>query len=138
MDPLSGTASILTIIEVLGKAFDYLKNVKDAPKELKQCEIEFNNLRNLLHQLHVHIETGGPNQPWYTAVRELEDNPDGPLQQYKKALEEFRAKTTSESRLKQLGKVLVWKFTKEDIASILDRTERLKMLVEIALQLDHL
>ncbi|EOA85575.1 uncharacterized protein SETTUDRAFT_169699, partial [Exserohilum turcica Et28A] len=32
---------------------------------------------------------------------------------------------------------LVWKFKKEEIAGILDRIERLKSLVEIALQMDH-
>jgi hypothetical protein len=45
---------------------------------------------------------------------------------------------TEGSRLKKAGEVLVWKFKKEEIASILGRMERLKTLVEIALQMDHL
>ena len=32
----------------------------------------------------------------------------------------------------------MWKFKKEEIASILGRMERLKTLVEVALQMDHL
>jgi hypothetical protein len=32
----------------------------------------------------------------------------------------------------------MWKFKKEEIASILGQIERLKSLIEIALQMDHL
>lgn len=47
-------------------------------------------------------------------------------------------KITDGGRLKKLCEALMWKFKKEEIASILDRIERLKSLVEIVLQEDHL
>jgi hypothetical protein len=45
---------------------------------------------------------------------------------------------TDGGRLKKAGDMLMWKFKKEEVASILGRIERLKTLVEIALQRDHL
>ena len=45
---------------------------------------------------------------------------------------------TEGGRLKKAGEALVWMFKKKEIASILGRMERLKILVEIALQMDHL
>ena len=38
----------------------------------------------------------------------------------------------------KMSDTLAWKFKKEEIASILNRMERLKTLVEVALQMDHL
>ncbi|KAF2180789.1 hypothetical protein K469DRAFT_591668, partial [Zopfia rhizophila CBS 207.26] len=44
---------------------------------------------------------------------------------------------TDGGRLKKAGEALLWKFKKEEVVSILDRMERLKSMVEIALQMDH-
>jgi hypothetical protein len=47
-------------------------------------------------------------------------------------------KMTEGGRLKKASEALVWRFKKEEITSILSRMERLKTLIEIALQMDHL
>ena len=83
------------------------------------------------------LEEGSSNESWYTAVRALGVE-NGPLDQFKQALEELQAKMTGGGRLKKAGDALVWKFSKEEVTSILARMERLKTLVEIALQMDHL
>ena len=46
-------------------------------------------------------------------------------------------KLTNGGRLKQVDKVLVRKFKKEEFASILGRMQRLMTQFEIALQVDH-
>jgi hypothetical protein len=58
--------------------------------------------------------------------------------QFKGALEMLQAKMTDKGRLGKVGKALAWNFKKEEITDILDRMERLKSLVEIALHTDHL
>lgn len=63
---------------------------------------------------------------------------EGPLDQFKQALEALQAKMTDRSRLKKAGEALVWKFRKEEVASIMGRIERLKGLVGVALEMDHL
>ena len=137
MDPLSITASIIAVLQLSAKVLAYLNDVKDAPKDRAQCAIETSNLYNLLFNLRVRVEEGDPMKPWYTAVRALAVE-NGPLDQFKQALETLQTKMTDGCRLKRTGEALMWKFKKEEIASILDRMERLKTLVEIALQMDHL
>jgi hypothetical protein len=137
MDPLSVTASIIAVLQLSVKVLDYLNHVKDAPKDSAQCEIETSNLYSLLVNLRCRLEEGSASQPWYTAVRALAVQ-NGPLDQFKHALEALQAKMTDGGRLKKAGEALMWKFRKEEVASILAQIERLKGLVGIALEMDHL
>jgi hypothetical protein len=137
MDPLSVTASIIAVLQLSAKVLEYLSDVRDAPKERSHCEAEISNLSALLRALRDHVQTRDLSQPWYTAIAELAA-PKGPFDQFKQALEALQNKITDGGRLKKLGEALVWKFKKEEIAGILDRIERLKSLVEIVLQMDHL
>jgi hypothetical protein len=137
MDPLSVTASIIAILQLSGKVLMYLNDVKDASKDRARCAIEVSNLHSLLFNLRFHLEEGVLGQSWYTAVRALAIE-NGPLDQFKGALEMLQAKMTDKGRLGKVGKALAWNFKKEEITDILDRMERLKSLVEIALHTDHL
>ncbi|KAF2786525.1 hypothetical protein K505DRAFT_289577, partial [Melanomma pulvis-pyrius CBS 109.77] len=136
MDPLSVTASIIAVLQLSAKVLVYLNYVKDSPKDRMQCAVEMSNLCSLLYKLRDHAENGDPTQPWYTAVQGLAVK-NGPLEQFKQALEMLQTKMTDGGRLKKAGEALMWKFKKEEIAGILDQIERLKSLVEIALQMDH-
>ncbi|KAF2192220.1 hypothetical protein K469DRAFT_716724 [Zopfia rhizophila CBS 207.26] len=136
MDPLSATASVIAILQLSSKVVGYLTDVKDASKERAKCAVEASNLHSLLLNLRFRLEEGSADTPWYTAVRALAVE-NGPLDQFKQALETLQTKMTDGGRLKKAGEALVWKFKKEEVASILDRMERLKSLVEIALQMDH-
>jgi len=137
MDPLSVTASIVAILQLSNKVLGYLNDIKDVPKDRAKCAVEASSLNSLLVSLRFRLEEGSSNESWYTAVRALGVE-NGPLDQFKQALEELQAKMTGGGRLKRAGDALVWKFSKEEVTSILARMERLKTLVEIALQMDHL
>lgn len=142
MDPLSITASIIAVLQLTTKVLSYLNDVKDAPKDRMQCAIETSNVYNLLLNLQFRLEEstsrqGSSVEPWYTAVRALAVE-QGPLDQFKSALEALQTKLTDGRQRRKVGDALMWKFKKEDIVSILSRIERLKTLVEIALQMDHL
>ena len=137
MDPLSVAASILAVLKLSTDVLKYLNDVKDASTGRRQCAIEVANLFSILSQLEFRREEGNGNQLWYTAVRDLAVK-HGPLDQFKEALEMLQDKLTSGGRLKQVGEALVWKFKKEEVASILGRMERLKTQFGFALQMDHL
>ena len=137
MDPLSVTASIIAVLQLSAKVLAYLNDFKDASKDRAQCEIETSNIYSLLVNLRCRLEESSANQPWYTAVRALAVE-NGPLDQFKQALEMLQAKMTDGGRLKKAGEALMWKFRKEEVASILARMERLKRLVGVALEMDHL
>jgi hypothetical protein len=137
MDPLSVTASIIAVLQLSNKVLGYLNDVRDAPKDQAKCAVEAANVHSLLTDLRFRLDDKNADATWYTAVRALEVK-NGPLDQFKQALEALHTHMTDGGRLQQAGKALVWKFKKEEIAGILVRIERLKTFVGIALQMDHL
>jgi len=137
MDPLSVTASVIAILQLTGKVITYLNDVKDAPKECQQCTIEASNLQNLLINLRYRLEQGQTGDPWFTTVRTLNVE-NGPLDLYKQALEQLQSIVDVGDSAQKIKRRLVWKLSKADVASILARMERLKSLVNIALEMDHL
>lgn len=137
MDPLSLTASVIAILQLTGEVIKYLHDVQDAPKECQQCAIEASNLLSLLTNLRYRLEQATNNDPWYTAVRALNVE-NGPLDQYKQALEQLQSRVETRDGLRKIKKRLLWKFSKAELANILARMERLKSLVDISLQMDHL
>jgi hypothetical protein len=137
MDPLSVTASIIAILQLSNKVIGYLNDVKDASKDRAKCAIEASNLHSLLTNLRFRLE-GDVQDDWFTAIKALNVE-NGPLDQFKGALILLQDKMTmGRGRLEHISKSLVWKFKKEEIDHILQSIERLKTLVGIALQMDHL
>ncbi|KAI9768507.1 MAG: hypothetical protein M1839_004029 [Geoglossum umbratile] len=136
MDPLSVTASIITILQLTSKVIECLNDVKDAPKDRAQCAIEASNLYNLLTMLRYRLEEGTSNEPWNVAVRALSVK-NGPLDQYKLTLEQLQTKITRQGGMNKMGQFLLWKFIKEEVMEVLARIERLKTLVQISLEMDH-
>jgi hypothetical protein len=137
MDGLSDVASIIAVLQLTGAVIGYLNDVKDAPKECQRCTIEASNTQNLLINLRYRLEQGQAGDPWFTAVRALNIE-NGPLDQYKQALEQLRSRVEIQDGVQKVKRRLLWKFSKEEVASILARMERLNSLVNIALEMDHL
>ena len=137
MDPLSISASIIAVIQLTGKVIEYVNAVQDAPKERANVAIEISNLFNLLVTIRYRLEEGRSNEPWYAAIKSLGVR-NGPLDQYKYALEELQRKIVHGSMTNRIGQALVWKFGKEEVKSLLSRIESLKSVIHIALEMDHL
>jgi hypothetical protein len=136
MDPLSITASAITVLQLTTEVIRYLTDVKDAPKECQQCVIEASNLLGALIVLRHRAEQAQIGDPWFEQLRKLNAR-DGPLDQYKQALELLLARVDIGEGIQKIKRRLLWKFNKEEVASILARMERLKGLVSIALEMDH-
>jgi hypothetical protein len=137
MDGLSVAASIIAVLQLTGEVVGYLKDIKDCPKECQQCMNEASNLNSLLINLLFHLNQKKESASWYAAVEAL-DTKDGPIFQYKQALEQLLSKVDGQAGLTNVKKRLQWKFKKAEVASILARFERLKGLISIALEMDHL
>ncbi|MCJ1470533.1 hypothetical protein MMC07_009179 [Pseudocyphellaria aurata] len=136
MDALSVTASIIALLQLSNTVLGYLIDVKGASKDCAKCAVEVANLTTLLLSLRSHLEDESSDELWYHEVRILGVK-NGPLDQFKQALEQLHTKMTGGGRLKKVGDALMWKFSKEEITTILGRIERLKTLVQVALQMDH-
>lgn len=139
MDPLSVNASIIAIIQLTSAIIGSLNNLKDTTNDPAQCAIEISNVTNLLVRLMSRLDEASSNDPWYTEVQTLVAI-DGPIDQYKSALEQLQSNFTStaSSRLKTSGSSPTWEFSKEEVSRILSGVERLKSLIQIALGMDHL
>ena len=139
MDPLSVSASIIAIVKLTCDILGYLNDVKDAAKDRERLALEISNVSNLLVNLNYRINEASAGNEWYTAVKALATT-GGPIDQYRSALEQLQSKFTSNasSGLKRIGSALTWKFSKEEVVTILLRIERLKSLTQIALEMDQL
>jgi hypothetical protein len=136
MDPLSVTASVIAVLQLMNAVIQYLNDIKDAPKECQQCVIEASNLLSPLINLRYRAEEAQIDDPWFEQLRKLNVK-DGPLDQYKQALELLRTKVEIGDGIQKIKRQLFWKFNKDEVTSILARIERLKSLVSIALEIDH-
>lgn len=134
---MEAAASVIAVLQLSAKVLSYLNDVKDSSKDRMQCAIEASNLHSLLLALRFRLEGGDGTREWYTAVRSLAVE-NGPLDQFKQALETLCHKMTDGGRLQKAGEALLWKFKKEEITKILTQMERLKSLIGIALENDHL
>ena len=135
MDPLSITASIIAVLQATKEIISYVKETRDAPKELTKVYEEAKNLAILSYELKDSLAEQDPHDPWLRATSKLAVR-DGPLDQYKKVLEVLVSKTTGHGHRK-IGQVLAWKFIKEEVMTLLSQIERIKPLVQIALEMYH-
>ncbi|KFX96636.1 hypothetical protein V490_03225 [Pseudogymnoascus sp. VKM F-3557] len=137
MDPLSVTASIIAVVQLTSVVIGCLNSLKDTSKDRSQCVIELANIRNLLVQLTYRLDEASSDDVWHSEVRALATT-NGPLDQFRSALEQLQSKlTSSASSRTKIGSALSWKFSKEEVTSILTRIERLKSLTQIALEMDQ-
>ncbi len=132
MDPLSLTTSIIAVLQLTGKLLSYWNDVRNATKDQAQLAVELSNIYSLLLSLRFRVEQSNPQDPWFVAVRDL-GTENGPLDQVKEALERLASKTEPSHGLKKIGKSIIWKFEKSEMGVILDRVERIKTLINIAL-----
>jgi hypothetical protein len=140
MDPVTTVglaASIIQLIDATTKAIKYLNDVKDAPKDRARLAREATSLLALLTDLRYRVEEAKSMDPWFTGVRLLGVE-GGPLEQFKEAIEELARKLKPKSGVMKFGKALLWTLDKNEINKILSKIERLKTLVGLALQKDHL
>jgi hypothetical protein len=140
MDPVTVvglTAGIVQLIDATMKAIKYLNDVKDAPKDRAMLAREAISLLALFTDLRSRLEEAKSTDPWFTGVRSLGVE-GGALDQFKEALEELARKLKPEGGIKKFGKSLFWTLDKSDISCFLSKIERLKTLVGLSLQRDHL
>ena len=133
-DPLSVTASIVTLLQLSTTVVKYLSNVRDAPDELKSLIVEVSSIKGLLSTLQ---DLAQPGETWLATVQSLNAS-NGPLEQLQSALGRLDKKLAPVVGWRKTRKALAWPFQKEEIKDILSVIERQKALLGLALQNDHL
>ena len=137
MDPLSITLSVTALLKLTKDVVFYVKEAKDASDERKKFVREISGLSGMLNTLVDFVNEECPDNPWLLAVLELVAK-GGPFDQFASALQQLKAKIAPTSGVRKLGQLLLWKHIKEDVQTLLSQIERLKTLVGVALEVDHM
>ncbi|KAJ7125994.1 hypothetical protein C8R44DRAFT_979911 [Mycena epipterygia] len=141
MDAVGFVASVVALVQGAGALLEYVKDMKDGPSERAGLQSSLVVLRGLLHTLKDQFDNPPPNPPasttWATATSRLAVA-DGPFVQLSVLLQRVQEKLeTPATRIGQLQQKLKWTLDKTDVAELLIKVERVKSLIILALQNDH-
>lgn len=137
MEVVGFVAVLVQLIDVTSKVVNYFNDVKDAPKDRAKLSRETIGLLALFIDLRYRVEETTSTDPWFTGLRSLGEE-RGPLMEFKEATEIIAEKLAPTTGVVKLKRVLRWTLDKKEVDATLARVERLKPLVGLALQKDHL
>jgi hypothetical protein len=133
MDVVGAVASIATLIELATTVIGYIKSTKEAGEQCKKLLRETSGTLNFL----ILLKNQAEEKEWANTLIII-TRPNGPVEQFRIALERLASKLSPTGGVKSVGKVLTWYFQKEEINEILSTIERQKSLFILALQNDHM
>lgn len=125
------------LLKLTKDVVSYIRAVKEASDERRKFIRETASLSGMLNTLVDFVNEEDPSDPWLHAVNDLVVR-DGPFDQFSAALQSLKVRITPSSGIRKIGQAIAWKHIKEDVQSLLSWVERLKSLVGIALDLDHM
>jgi hypothetical protein len=136
-DPLSVISSITAILQLAGKVVKFLSDVKDASTTCNRILVEIGSLNGLLSSIKGLLDEAETGEVWSATARSLGAS-NGPLAQFKLALEQVATRIEPIIRSRKAGRAFVWPFRKDEVMDILHTLERQKTLFIFALQNDHM
>lgn len=138
MDPVTViglAASIAQLIKATSKVIKYVDEVKDAPSQRENLDLETANFMPLLVMLKQRTLPTVANEEWISSIRSL-GAPEGPIPQLEASMSQLAEKL--KIRKKKRGGDLRWPSDKKECTAILSKIERTKLLIGLALQDDLL
>jgi hypothetical protein len=142
MDPLSITASAITILQVSGAVINacyaYRCRVKHASTDASRIVNELNSLRAAIDDLFqfVESEAAEKNQIHSSALKKLA-KPDGPLATCEAQLKDLEKKLEPKEGWKAARAALLWPLKEGDVRRLLEDIDRTKSTVQLALASDQ-
>lgn len=135
-DPLSFTASVVAILQFSTSVISFISAAKGSHNDRIRILAEIASTQGILYSLKGKVEKAQCGDGIEETMASL-GVPEGPLDQFKNALECLASKLEPAEGLKKVGKSLIWPFQKEDIKEILSTIERLKSIFLLALTNDQ-
>ncbi|KAH0537365.1 hypothetical protein FGG08_005844 [Glutinoglossum americanum] len=136
-DPLSISASIVAILQLIGTVVQYLNDVGGASEDRRRILGEVTSVSGILFLLKDHGERTQWGDSWSATIKSL-NVPNGPIEQFRIAIQRLASKLEPAGGLKKVGKELAWPFQKGEVREILSTIEHQKTLFNLALQNDHI
>lgn len=135
--PLSISASIVALLQLSATVVKYISDVKEASAIGQQLLSEVTSATGTLYLLKDLAQRDQWAEHWPTTIRSLA-GPDGPLDQFRKALHSLADKLMPVVGMRKIGKALRWSFEKNEVQEVLSIIERQKTLFMLALQSEHI
>lgn len=129
MEPLSATASVVSILHLSAEVFKYINTASSASKERKRLREEVLRCRNTLQQLQDDADDSEEGKAWVKTIKALEV-PDGPLRRLHVALDVVKMKLKPRDGLMT---ALEWPFKEKEVHKLTEAIEREKSLLQLAL-----
>ena len=136
-DPLSISASIVTVLQLAKDVIGYLNDARNAPKDRQRLRDEISSTAYYLYMLKDAAERAARSDEIPPSITSLFGD-QGPLKQFQSALEQLTAKLIPVGRFKGPACCLIWPFERSHIDQILASIERQKGLFTLALQTEDL
>ncbi|KAF2190054.1 hypothetical protein K469DRAFT_759451 [Zopfia rhizophila CBS 207.26] len=133
MDPLSTTASIITIIQLSSDVIKYVKGAAGATTERKRLRDEVRSCESILQRLKDEADDADEGKMWSETI-----NLTGrtPLYRLGIVLSVVIAKLEPKKGLKKALSALKWPFDEKEVGKIISTIEREKALLALALTND--
>ncbi|KAG8531312.1 uncharacterized protein KY384_002940 [Bacidia gigantensis] len=135
-DPLSITASIITVLDLTKHVIQYVRSATHAAKDRQDLLSELSSTAGYLYMLKDTTRQSTESSSHPSALQALVGE-DGPLEQFKASLEQLAAKLKPSGRSRTATK-MIWPFQRSQVAEILVKIERQKTSFMIALEQQNL
>src|SRR5215475_5720622 len=137
---MTSLASIIAIVQLTGTiiniCYDYQKGVRKAHKDQAAITKELKSLHAVLERLLELAESESDKGSARLSTFDSLTKPDGPLAECEAELISLKEKLEPASGWKAVGKALTWPLKEGDTRKILDKLERLKGTLNLALTAD--
>ena len=133
MDPLSVTASIVTLIELCSRVTDYIASAKDAKRDRIRLKGEIRSCQELLEALKEEVDDSATGNDWQDTMAALSGD-DAPLSILGETLKVLSLKLAPRRKLQAAAKAMMWPFEEKDVSKILAIIERQKLSISLALE----
>ena len=137
MDPLSTTASLITIIQLAATATRYLKEIKSGSEDRIRLREEIRATSCLLEILHDRVEDADALGQDLSSIKSL-NVAGGPLDQMNIILGKLMKKLDPENRLLKKSQAVLWPLSRGDVNDFLNVIERQKAAFNLAIQNDNM
>ena len=121
------------LLEHTKTVIDYINNVKNCGQDQKKLLNELAATQIVLGQLDTHVN----DEDWKETMEAL-GAVGGPFDQLKLELKRMKRKLEPPSgKLRRAGKAMLYHFSKDDLQKHFGRIERIKSLLQLAVQNNH-
>ncbi|KAK0670200.1 hypothetical protein QBC41DRAFT_301775 [Cercophora samala] len=138
MEPASAVglvASIIQLIDITIKVKNYIKDIKNADREVSNLSKHASTMLAMLTGLKCLMEEVEQTDPWFKALKGL-DVKGGLFYLLREEMAERALRLDTEQKGGLKGK-LTWKWNKKEMDGLMRRIERCKGIVSVALLGEH-